>query len=180
MDFLDIVREKAFLGREFLTWLWFKSEQTGGMIEIPGKKDVIELIFLDKMTLDLLDSETPQSVAIKGEHSQLREGLAALKEGKKIEEARISIKWKANDFSLVLKGTWFLFGSFKTPPILPQGETDEEEGPEARFLEKAYLVEEGMAAIDELFEYFLQVRISEEWEKTELPALKHWVDSASG
>ena len=56
----------------------------------------------------------------------------------------------------------------------------EEEGPEARFLEKAYLVEEGMAAIDELFEYFLQVRISGEWEKTELPALKRWVESASG
>ncbi len=178
MDFLDIVREKAFLGREFLTWLWFKSEQTGGMIEMPGKA-VIEVIFLDKMTLDLLDSETPQSVAIKGEHSQLREGLAALKEGKKIEEARISIKKNENDFSMVVKGTWFLFGAFKTPPILPEGESEEEEGPEARFLEKAYLVEEGMAAIDELFEYFLHIRISEEWEKRELPDLKHWVESAS-
>lgn len=179
MDFVDIVREKAFLGREFLTWLWFKSEQSGGTIEIPGKH-VIELIFLDKMTLDLSDAETPQSVAIKGEHSQLREGLAALKEGKKIEEARISIKSKENDFTVVLKGTWFLFGSFKTPPVLPQQEAEEEEGPEARFLEKAYLVEEGMAAIDELFEYFLRVRISEEWENAELPAFRHWVETASG
>ena len=103
MDFLDIVREKAFLGREFLTWLWFKSEQTGGMIELPSK-DVIELIFLDKMTLDLSDAETPQSVAIKGEHSQLREGLAALKEGKKIEEARISVKRRGKRFQLGPQG----------------------------------------------------------------------------
>ena len=55
MDFLDILREKAFLGREFLTWLWFKSEQTGGAIELPGQK-VIEVIFLDRMTLDLSDA----------------------------------------------------------------------------------------------------------------------------
>ena len=42
-----------------------------------------------------------------------------------------------------------------------------------------YLVEEGMEAIDQLFEYFLQVRVSEEWDTQELPALKRWVESAS-
>ena len=36
MDFVDILREKAFLGREFLTWLWFKSERTGGRVELTG------------------------------------------------------------------------------------------------------------------------------------------------
>jgi hypothetical protein len=68
MDFLDVLREKAFLGREFLTWLWFKSDQTGGRIEVPGK-NVVEVLFLDRMTLDLSDVETPQTVTLKGEHS---------------------------------------------------------------------------------------------------------------
>ncbi len=178
MDFLDILREKAFLGREFLTWLWFKSDQTGGRIEIPGKK-VAEVLFLDRMTLDLSDVDTPQTVTLKGEQSELREGLAALKEGKKIEEARISIRATDNDFTMMLKGTWFSFGSFRTPPILPTGEGEGDDDVEGSFLEKAYLIEEGMEIVDDLLEYFLKLRISDEWEASELPALRRWVSTAS-
>lgn len=173
MDFLDILREKAFLGREFLTWLWFKSDQTGGIIQIPGKKP-IQALFLDRMTLDLSDVETPQTVSIKGEYSELREGLAALREGKKIEEARISLKADENEFTMVLKGTWFSFGSFKTPPILPPDERDSEMEAEGNFLEKISLVEEGMNIVDELFEYFVKLRISEAWDTVEVPAIRKW------
>ena len=82
MDFLDILREKAFLGREFLTWLWFKSEQTGGPIELPGGK-VIEVVFHDRMTLDLTDVDTPQTVSIKGEFSETQGGAGSDTRGKK-------------------------------------------------------------------------------------------------
>ncbi|MGD9819172.1 MAG: hypothetical protein AB7V04_10800 [Desulfomonilaceae bacterium] len=173
MDFLDILREKAFLGREFLTWLWFKSDQTGGIIEIPGKKP-IQVIFLDRMTLDLSDVETPQTVSIKGEYSELREGLAALREGKKIEEARISLKGDENEFTMVLKGTWLSFGSFKTPAILPSDERDSDLEAEGNFLEKISLVEEGMSLVDDLFEYFVKSRISAAWELVEVPSMKKW------
>jgi hypothetical protein len=174
MDFLDILREKAFLGREFLTWLWFKSDQTGGRLDIPGK-NMVEVLFLDRMTLDLSEVETPQTVTLKGEQSELREGLAALREGKKIEEARISVKASENDFTMMLKATWFSFGSFRTPAILPSSETDAEEGVEGTFLEKAALIEEGMDVIDSLFAYFLKLRISDEWETAELPAIRRWI-----
>lgn len=179
MDFLDILREKAFLGREFLTWLWFKSDQGGGMIEIPGKRTA-EVLFLDRMTLDLSDAETPQIVTLKGQQSELREGLAALKEGKKIEEARISVRAGDNDFAMTLKGTWFSFGSLRTPPILPAGEAEKEEEAEATFLEKVALVEEGLAIIDDLFTYFLNVRLSDGWDTEELKAVRAWIASAVG
>mgnify|MGYP000990085039 FL=1 len=173
MDFLDILREKAFLGREFLTWLWFKSDQTGGVIEIPSRK-AMQVVFLDRMTLDLTDVETPQTVSLKGEYSELREGLAALREGKKIEEARISFKADENEFTVVLKGTWFSYGSFKTPPILPPDERDSDMEAEGNFLEKISLVEEGMGIIDDLFEYFVKLRVSEAWELVEVPAIRKW------
>lgn len=178
MDFLDILQEKAFLGREFLTWLWFTSERTGGRIEVPGRR-TIEVIFLDRMVLNLADAESPQSVAIRGEQSELREGLAALREGKKIEEARFSFRSGDDEFSVNLKATWFLHGSLRTPAILPGSESDEEEGPEGRFLEKAALVEEAMDLIDELFGYFLDLRVSPLWEDAELSALRAWVTSGS-
>jgi len=179
MDFLDILRDKAFLGREFLTWLWFKSDQSGGMIDIPGRRTV-EVLFLDRMTLDLSDAESPQIVTLKGHHSELREGLAALKEGKKIEEARISVRSGDNDFTLILKGTWFSFGSLRTPPILPAGEAEKDEEVEATFLEKVALVEEGLGIIDDLFAYFLDLRLSDRWESGELKSIREWISTAAG
>ncbi len=172
MDFLDILREKAFLGREFLTWLWFKSEQTGGSIEIDGGK-VIEVVFHDRMTLDLTDVDTPQIVTIKGEFSELREGLAAIREGKKIEEARISIKNSDNEFSMIIKGSWFSFGSLRTPRTAPIEEGGEEDT-EAAFLEKMGLIEEGMGLIDSLFERFVKIRTSESWNIEEIPKIRKW------
>lgn len=174
MDFFDILREKAFLGREFLTWLWFKSEQSGGRIEIRANR-VMEVLFLDRMTLDLAETETAQVVSVRGGQSELREGMAALREGKKIEEARISIRSTDNDFTMVFKATWFSFGSFRTPAILPPEGEDSEEDAEATFLEKISLVEEAMDNVDALFEDFIRLRISEQWETVELPAIRKWV-----
>jgi hypothetical protein len=172
MDFLDILREKAFLGREFLTWLWFKSEQTGGSIEIDGGK-VIEVVFHDRMTLDLTDVDTPQIVTIKGEFSELREGLAAIREGKKIEEAKISIKNSENEFSMIIKGSWFSFGSLRTPKTAPL-EDEGDEDTEGAFLEKMGLMEEGMGLIDSLFEQFIKIRISDDWDVKEIPKIRKW------
>jgi len=176
MDFLDILKHKAFLGREFLTWLWFKSERSGGRIELPGGKTV-EVLLRDRMTLDLADADTPQTVTIRGEQSQLREGLAALKEGKKIEEARLSVRVSDNEFTMVLKGTWFSFGSFTTPPVLPPEEDASEEGPEGRLLEKIALVEEGLEIVDDLFEQFLRLRVSASWESEEVPLIRRWIEA---
>ncbi len=179
MDFLDILREKAFLGREFLTWLWFKAEHTGGAVELPGGK-VVEVVFNDRMTLDLTDVDTPQTVSIKGEFSELREGLAAIREGKKIEEARITLKIAENEYSVLIKGSWFSFGSLRTPRTAPLEEGVDEDG-EAAFLEKISLIEEGIGLIDSLFNYFISARLADDWETEELSRIRKWAsyDTAS-
>jgi hypothetical protein len=41
MDLVDLIVEKRFLGQEFLAWLWFKSEERGGSVEVPGRGDVL-------------------------------------------------------------------------------------------------------------------------------------------
>ena len=42
MDLVDLITEKRFLGQEFLTWLWYKSEERGGSVNLPGRGDVTE------------------------------------------------------------------------------------------------------------------------------------------
>ncbi|MBD3398670.1 hypothetical protein GF413_06395 [Candidatus Micrarchaeota archaeon] len=174
MDFLDILNQKAFLGREFLTWLWFRSIRDGGAIGTRSGK-TIEIIFLDRMTLDLSDEESAQTVTIKGERSELREGIAALKEGKKIEEARISVRVADDAFTTTLKAAWFAYGSFRVPPVLPSSQNETEEDTEAAFLEKVYLIEQGVAAIDSLYETFIHLRLTDDWEAREVPAIREWI-----
>ncbi len=173
MDFVDILKDKSFVGREFLTWLWFRSDTSGGLVEIPGKR-TIELHFLDKMVLDLSGSDSPQTVTITGGQSELREGMAALKEGKKIEEARISIKDAHEDFTVVVKAAWLSFTGFRPPPALPLDSTESPES-DALFLEKMYLLEHFLEIIDELFSFFLELRLSDTWAAKELPAIKEWI-----
>ena len=50
MDLVDLIQEKKFLGQEFLAWLWFKSEERGGSVEVPGRGDVL-VIFEKHMLL---------------------------------------------------------------------------------------------------------------------------------
>ena len=40
MDLVDLIAEKRFLGQEFLTWLWWKSEERGGTVEVTGRGDL--------------------------------------------------------------------------------------------------------------------------------------------
>ena len=37
MDLVDLIQEKRFLGQECLAWLWYKSEERGGSVEVPGR-----------------------------------------------------------------------------------------------------------------------------------------------
>jgi len=178
MDLVDILKNKAFLGREFLTWLWFRSDASDGIVEIPGKS-TIELHFLDKMVLNLSGSDSPQTVTITGGQSELREGMAALKEGKKIEEARISIKDAHEEFTVVVKASWLSFSGFRPPPSLPSDSTDSLEG-EGLFMEKMYLLEHFLDIVDELFEFFLKLRLSDTWDARELPAIREWIRREAG
>lgn len=177
MDFLHFVKEYAYLGREFLTWLWIKSEQTGGVIGESGRTVFVD--FLDRLALDRTDTDKPQILAIRGEHHYKTEELAALRQGKLFEEARFSLKHGDNEFTLTLKATWFQFAQLRTPPALPSADENPDDGPEARFLENVYLIETALSLVDSLFERFLLVRLSDDWSKKELPAMRAWVAEQS-
>ena len=51
MDLVDLIQEKKFLGQEFLAWLWYKSEERGGTVELPGIGDIL-VVFEKHMLLE--------------------------------------------------------------------------------------------------------------------------------
>ena len=90
MDLVDLITEKRFLGQEFLTWLWWKSEQRGGSVALPGVGDII-VVFEKHMLLEYGEGEYSEKLVCTGLQTELREARTGLLMGKKLEQARIQI-----------------------------------------------------------------------------------------
>ena len=149
MDFLDILNEKAFLGREFLVWLWYNTDRMDGTMKASSDGGSIEVSLLDRrMVLDLLGSaDGGNVVTVKGGQSEMREAMAALREGKTPTEIGVWIRADDTDFSLTLKSEWFSFSGFKIPPVFGDPEkADDEQDREGMVLEKMYLIEKAVRA----------------------------------
>ena len=171
MDTLDRVRETEFLGRDFLVWLWFKSE-TGDRIFDLGAAGTAEIWFDGKMTLKTEDDEAVGSITCSGVNPHLREARFALTKGKKVTQAAVRLALGDDEYSLSLDSTWMNFSAFKTPKVVQDNDDD----PEGLFYEKTGLIEKAISAIDIVFSSFIKLRISEDWKSRELPALKEWID----
>jgi hypothetical protein len=159
------------IGREFMTWLWFKSEERNGRISLsPG--DEVELNFLKRIVLEAGEGEYSQGVVCHGIHAELKEGKEAIRQGKKVKEAGIKLMHNQNEWEFTLKADNFHFQSLK----LPIAEWQEaEDDPSGKMLERIYLIENAAKAMDQLYDYFLNIRYSAQWEETEVKLLAKWL-----
>jgi hypothetical protein len=161
----------ALLGREFLTWLWFKAEERNGMILVPGFGD-IEMHFVRRLALESGQGEYTESVVCQGQHTDLKEGKEAVRQGKKIKEARLRLGRDSAKWEFTFKADTLQFQSLKLP--VPTDMDEEEEGDKGgRVLERLYLIEAAIKTMDDLFADFLQLRLSEDWS-TEASRLETW------
>ena len=168
---VDGTSKPFFWGREFLTWLWFKSEERGGIIQIPDRYEV-ELIFLQRLVLASGDGEYSETVVCQGLHSDMKEGREALRQGKKIKEARLRLTNDATKWEFTLKADYFQYQSLKLPATIA---SDEEPDREGQNMERIFLVETALETIDKLFAAFSSLRLSSQWENEELPRMRKWL-----
>lgn len=149
------------IGREFMTWLWFKSEERNGRISLP-QGDEIELNFLKKIVLEAGEGEYSQGVVCHGIHAELKEGKEAIRQGKKVKEAGIKLISNQNEWEFALKADNFHFQSLKLP-IAEWQETEED--PSGKILERIYLIENAAKTIDQLYNSFLGIRYGTQWDE---------------
>jgi len=162
----------VFLGREFLTWLWFKSEERSGNVMVESLGD-IGITFLRRIVLESGEGEYSETVVCKGLHADLKEGKAALKMGKKIKEARLKMSIESDEWEFTFKADDFTFQSMKTPA---RQESDEDEAErEGRMLERIYVLEKAMGMMERLFGLFLKLRGAPRWGSEELPRMAQWI-----
>lgn len=174
MDLVDIISEKKFLGQEFLTWLWYKSEERGGAISLPGTGD-IQVVFEKHMVLESGEGESLERLICRGLQTELQEARTGLRMGKKLEQARIYLARDDYEWRLSLAATLLEFRNMSLPKTVSAGEDSSDPlAREARILERIGMSEVAMHTIDELFRMFLKIRISAGWAQ-ERAALKAWI-----
>ena len=174
MDLVDLIAEKRFLGQEFITWLWFKSEERGGAVELPGLGDVT-VVFEKHMLLEYGEGDAHEKIICQGLQAEMNEARTGLRMGKKLEQARILLGRGEFEWNLTIRASMFDFKSVKTPKtVASSDESDDPAAVEGRILEKISLYEQALQLMDELFRVYLHLRLSADWP-AELERLRRWI-----
>lgn len=172
MALLDQIHRTAFLGAEFLTWLWFRSEHdenfTVGEMDTGESLEPFELYFDDKLTVGSAIVNAQENLFKGGHPSSSLEARTALKLGKLAHEAKVRIMRGTQEWSFVLRAENIAVSGVKLPAVLSREEDD-------RFYERMFLQEELDHMIKGLFAVFLRRRLADSWESVDLPAIQAWI-----
>jgi recombination associated protein RdgC len=174
MGLLEHIAKTEFLGSEFLTWLWFKSETNNGLFDIEevGK---IELWFYDDLKLEKGGKLDKESLVCKGSASDLKEAKLGLSAGKKLKEARIKLIVDDEEWFLTLDSLYLDFKQLKTPKVEIDSFESEQNEKDALFYEKIFLIEKAVSIIDNLLQLFIKDRMSPQWASESVAALNQWI-----
>jgi hypothetical protein len=174
-DLVELLYAYRFLGREFLAWLWFKSEaEPDGLVRMKDQEPVMVAVG-DKMVLETGDGEYRETLVLQGSHSEHQEARLGLMQGKLPEEMHLKLIRGQDEWQLSLKAMTLEMKSLKSRSAAGSQEDDEDQ--EAFFFDQMYQVEAVSGIIDGLFREFLQVRLSPAWEQEELPRWQDWLEA---
>ncbi len=163
--------EKAFLGEEFLTWLWYRTETGQGEFRL---KDggYAGVSMEDFLLFGGDDRDELEQTLRNGLPSKSPEATTALAEGKRLARARLTMANGEREWILVLDGRTFEPLSVKCPEEDPEDIGDD---PMAKDLVRMQGFTELSDLIDEIFGQFLAKRLSPTFEDQEVPRIKAWI-----
>ncbi|MFN7132679.1 MAG: hypothetical protein ACK4N5_11400 [Myxococcales bacterium] len=167
----QFLRGKAYLGREFLTWLLWRSEAGEPLLSHEGAD--VTVLFAGRLALKGIAGEVTELTA-KGAMAPYSELIRqALDRGLLIHSARLRVTHGEKDFEATVDSEFLDVRSAKLPELMSEEDDD-------RLKERLFLTEQLSAILDALLRQFLTLRASPRWRKTEVPALKAWLSEGGG
>ena len=162
-----------FLGCEFLTWLWFVIENQPDVLK-NADAELSSLELGNRIVLENHSGELSEAITIKGDDAGLEEGRLALRKGAVVTEMNLLYKSGEYEWKFSLKGESLAFSSLKTPDT---GKVETKDDLEGAILEKLFLREKAIGLTDRLFQQFIRLRISEDWDKMVNSSIREWIHS---
>jgi hypothetical protein len=166
MDIVSRINATRYLGREFLTWLWYRSALQNGIFELSDGP--LEVWFDAKLTLEA-QGDIKESNVIKAENpTETSEAHAALLSGKLVTDARLRLVSGQKQWTLAIKGDTLGISGLKVPALLSREEDDQ-------LYERFMLIEEAEDTVHALFRLFIELRMDDEAWRPEVQAIRAWV-----
>jgi len=162
-----------FIGNEFLTWLWFVIDTNQSYLKTVDET-ITSLYLGNRIVLENNINDAREIITIKGDDAGLEEGLLSLRKGAVVIEMNIYYKTENQDWTFTLKGESLSFSGLKVPETGPVETQSDIEG---MVLEKCYLYEKPIVLMNRLFNNFLQLRSTVEWNKKIVPDIKRWINA---
>jgi len=163
-----------FLGEEFLTWLWYVIEKDQNLIK-NFDKDFVALEIGNRIVFENRRKESGEHITIKGDGASLEEGILTLKKGALVTELNVVYKSAELTWQFTLKGESLNVSSLNIPNTgLPESDEDLE----GFVLEKIFLYDKILKLLENIFIYFVKLRLSNRWQNKMIPEIKKWIQSA--
>ena len=160
------LRGKAWLGRELLTWLLFRSESSEPLLKVD--KQPVTVLFEGRLVLRGIAGEVVENT-LRGAMAPYSPLVRrALERGLLVHGARLRIGHGDRSYEVTLDAEQFDIRSAKLPELTAEEEDD-------RLRERLYLSEQLAGLVRALIEKFLELRVQPKWGKQEVPALREWM-----
>ncbi len=163
----------AFLGEEFLTWLWYRIETDGGEFNLgkDGDNDsIVGLVLDDFIAFAAKDDDETQQTLRHGLPSRSAEAATALRNGRRLTRAKFTLAQDDDMWSFTLDGPSMALLSVKLP------EDDEDaSSPEERNGDRMQNFMGLKSLINGLYRLFLQERLQPEYLHTGAEQQANWM-----
>jgi hypothetical protein len=149
----------GYLGREFLSWIWFNVETHEGVIRLPDGSDAMMSV-VNQANLKC-DFNLTGAVSVRGDApARMNESKAALASGKQPSRLGLLLASRAGEWALTLDGpTLGVFGL-----QIPAG--DDADADKTQILEaRCESVSDLCGTLDLIFQKFVRLRLSKEWQE---------------
>ncbi|MFZ4578652.1 MAG: hypothetical protein ACOYOB_09700 [Myxococcota bacterium] len=157
----------AFLGREFLTWLWYESAHNNSRVQT-DTFGAVQVEFGQRLTLETGGNVREGSTVSADAPTETEEARTALRTGKKVSRARLILEVADKHYELGIDAETLTLSQLKLP-VVSGGEDL------WRIEERLKLLDEVEAIIDELYVAFVRLRRDEEaWGRVR-EAMREWV-----
>jgi hypothetical protein len=161
----QLLRGRTWLGREFLTWLLWRSASGGPLATL--EDEGIEALFVGRLTLRSARGDVTELVARGAQAPYAEQVRRALDAGLLVHDARVQLTHGEKVYEAGLDAEHLDVRGASLPELLAD---DDDE----RLLERLWLAERLSRLVDELVRAFLQVRAGRSWGRT-VASMKAWM-----
>ncbi len=164
----ELVRGRTYLGREFLTWLLWRTNEAASLVALDDEP--VTVLMVGKVVLRGLAGEATE-LTVKGVMAPYSAVVRrALLDGLLVHVARLRFQQGEKVYEATVDAEHLSVRGAKIPKVLAEEDDD-------KLTERLYLAERLSLIVDALFRRFMAVRVTKEWAG-EVKEMRGWMETA--